>query len=121
MRQRALQDMPQTTPSALFGALFSLAASLPRPQGRGWRGGGVGGSESGKFRKPPAPAWAVGFLKDNPPELKRKNLIDFAQFVRVRGEKAYKSKTEADVPMTRAAFLIWAVQVQGFSSEEADD
>ncbi|CAK0911056.1 unnamed protein product, partial [Prorocentrum cordatum] len=58
---------------------------------------------------------------DNPPELKRKNLIDFAQSVRVRGEKAYKSKTEADVPMTHAAFLIWAVQVQGFSSEEADD
>ncbi|CAK0870103.1 unnamed protein product, partial [Prorocentrum cordatum] len=58
---------------------------------------------------------------DNPPELKRKNLIDFAQFVRKRGEKAYKSKTEADVPMTHAAFLIWAVQVQGFSSEEADD
>ncbi|CAK0845012.1 unnamed protein product [Prorocentrum cordatum] len=60
-------------------------------------------------------------VKDNPPELKRKNLIDFAQFVRVRGEKAYKSRTEADAPMTHAAFLIWAVQVQGFSSEEADD
>ena len=59
------------------------------------------------------------FARDNPPEMKKKGLVDFAQFMRIVGQRVGKRDTSGDVPMTERAFYKHCENVWGLSEQEA--
>ena len=59
------------------------------------------------------------FARDNPPEMKKKGLVDFAQFLRIVGQRVGKRDTSGDVPMTERAFYKHCENVWGLSESEA--
>ena len=59
------------------------------------------------------------FARDNPPEMKKKGLVDFAQFLRIVGQRVGKRDTSGDVPMTERAFHKHCDNVWGLSESEA--
>ena len=61
------------------------------------------------------------FALDNPPELRRKSLLDFARFERIRGTRTLTADDAGDVPMTEAAFLKHCENVLGLNAEEASE
>ena len=61
------------------------------------------------------------FALDNPPELKRKALLDFSRFERARGVKTATADDDGDLPMTEAAFMKHCSNVLGLTDEEAED
>ena len=46
------------------------------------------------------------FALDNPPELKKKGLVDFQRFVRIRGQRVATCQQDGTKPYTYAAFII---------------
>lgn len=65
---------------------------------------------------------AVGnFARDNPPEMKRKGLVDFAKFVRSYGQRVSSKASEGTVPMTERAFFKHAENVMGLTDDEAKE
>ena len=61
----------------------------------------------------------LDFCRDNPPELRKKGLVDFAKFDRIRGMKVSASELAGDIPMTERAFLKHCENVLGLTDEEA--
>lgn len=44
------------------------------------------------------------FARDNPPEMRKKGLVDFTQFLRITGERVGRKDSRGEVPMTERAF-----------------
>ena len=63
----------------------------------------------------------LDFSRDNPPELKRKALVDFAQFRRIVGHRLSAKDEAGDVPMTERAFYRHCDNVLGLEPEEAKE
>ena len=61
------------------------------------------------------------FALDNPPEMKKKGLVDFTQFIRVIGQRVAQRDAAGDVPMTEKAFYKHCENVLGLSDQEAAD
>ena len=61
------------------------------------------------------------FARDNPPEMKRKGLVDFAKFERLRGVRASTKDAAGDVPMTERACRKYCENVLGLTEEEATE
>ena len=63
----------------------------------------------------------LAFSKDNPPEMRRKGLVDFTKFVRVYGERCGSKSVKGRVPMTEKAFYKHCENVLGLTEEEAKE
>ena len=61
------------------------------------------------------------FALDSPPEMKKKGLVDFTQFIRVIGQRVAQRDAAGDVPMTEKAFYKHCENVLGLSDQEAAD
>ena len=61
------------------------------------------------------------FAKDNPPEMRRKGLVDFLRFERIRGEKVSTNEQHGRMPMTEKAFYKHCDNVLGLSEEESKE
>ena len=61
------------------------------------------------------------FSRDNPPEMKRKGLVDFARFERVKGHRLSSKTSAGNVPMTEKAFYKHCENVLCLSEEEASE
>ena len=61
------------------------------------------------------------FSRDNPPEMRRKGLVDFARFERVKGQRLGNKASTGDVPMTEKAFHKHCENVLGLEVDEAQD
>ncbi|CAE7253612.1 unnamed protein product [Symbiodinium sp. CCMP2592] len=61
------------------------------------------------------------FATDNPPELKKKQLFDFAKFCRVTGQRLSKQVQKGNKPFTERAYYKYAENVLGLSTEEAEE
>ena len=61
------------------------------------------------------------FSRDNPPEMKRKGLVDFARFERVKGHRLSNKTSAGNVPMTEKAFYKHCENVLGLSEEESQE
>ncbi|CAE7394875.1 unnamed protein product [Symbiodinium sp. CCMP2592] len=61
------------------------------------------------------------FALDNPPEMRRKSLIDFAQFVRTRGIRASTKDSRKNIAMTKRAFMKHCENVLGLDEEESKE
>ena len=59
------------------------------------------------------------FLLDNPPEMRRKGLVDFARYERVVGLRVSKDDQDGSVPMTERAFLKYCDNTLGLDDQEA--
>ena len=58
------------------------------------------------------------FHRDNPPECRKKSLIDFARFERIRGVRNSLKDSDGDVPMTERQFYKHCENVLGLTEEE---
>ena len=61
------------------------------------------------------------FAKDNPPEMKKKGLVDFASFVRIVGERLGTHSQAGCKPMSERAWYKHAENVEGYTEEEAQE
>eukprot|EP00438_Fugacium_kawagutii_P014582 Skav210160 [mRNA] locus=scaffold1811:103411:117781:+ [translate_table: standard] len=61
----------------------------------------------------------LAFARDNPPEMRKKGLVDFTQFMRIVGQKVGKRDATGDVPMTERAFHKHCEHVWGLTEDEA--
>ena len=61
------------------------------------------------------------FALDNPPELKKKGLVDFQRFVRIRGQRVATCQQDGTKPYTYAAFIKYAENHEGLSEEEGKE
>ena len=60
----------------------------------------------------------LAFHQDNPPELKRKGLVDFCRFERIHGHRNSTKESHGDVPMTERAFYKHCELTLGLTDEE---
>ena len=60
----------------------------------------------------------LAFHKDNPPEMKKKGLVDFARFERIRGTRTSAKDSLGDIPMTERAFYKYCENKLGLTEEE---
>ena len=61
------------------------------------------------------------FCQDNPPELRRKSLVDFSQFSRSKGMRVSATQQSGSAPMTERAFYRYTENVLGLSPEESKE
>ena len=61
------------------------------------------------------------FARDNPPECRKKQLIDFAQYVRVSGQRVGTHHQKGCKPFREKARHLHAKNVEGFSEKEAGE
>ena len=61
------------------------------------------------------------FSLDNPPQLRKKQLIDFARFVRIRGERVATVGEKGTRPMTERAWYKYAENIEGLTEKEAQE
>ena len=61
------------------------------------------------------------FCQDNPPELRRKSLVDFSQFSRSKGMRVSAGQQSGSTPMTERAFYRYTENILGLSAEESKE
>ena len=61
------------------------------------------------------------FCKDNPPEMRRKSLVDFSQFTRSKGMRVSSTQQSGSTPMTERAFYRYSEGTLGLSPEESKE
>lgn len=54
----------------------------------------------------------LAFSRDNPPEMKRKGLVDFARYERIKGEKLATKEQHGEVP-TSTVKMSWGFLRRG--------
>lgn len=61
------------------------------------------------------------FARDNPPEMRKKGLVDFTQFLRITGERVGRKDSRGEVPMTERAFYKHCENILGLDDEESKE
>ena len=61
------------------------------------------------------------FARDNPPEMRKKGLVDFTQFLRITGERVGRKDSRGEVPMTERAFYKHCENVLGLDEAESKE
>ena len=63
----------------------------------------------------------LDFSRDNPPEMRKKGLVDFTRFERSKGHRISTRTTSALVPMTERAFFKHCENILGLTPEESEE
>lgn len=61
------------------------------------------------------------FARDNPPEMRKKGLVDFTQFLRITGERVGRKDSRGEVPMTERAFYKHCENILGLDEAESKE